>query len=286
MSKDSSKFFYGPADVTLYDSTNGYSWLGYIEDVQVNGSPLMHNIFDGNRRKYGISYKFRTKLQQSDQSFFDDLETREATRQTIYICGLNNMVKLDNMYIFANPEIRDDNIHYIDLRAETEVKADFTKFQNLLLNSDMVDFTTGVADNFSTDGTGTSSNTSHVSGGGNEQRVTLDAQYYRQDIIMPFETARRITASAYVIDRGGLGVTCKIGFILLDNSGSTISTHEVDFTLGAGANGRQSNSVLVVPSSPVKTIRWQIREANAVAASLGIDNAMLNFGPLTTYANN
>lgn len=99
MSKDAEKIFFGPADVTLYDATNGYLFCGYLDRVQVSAKPTAHIILDGNARQYAKAYQFRARLQQSDQALVDALVTRQSTRQTIYITGINNQVVLSNMFI-------------------------------------------------------------------------------------------------------------------------------------------------------------------------------------------
>ncbi len=290
MSRDAAKIFSGPGEITLYDASNGYNWLGYVDDIDVRGKALYHDIIDGNRRYYGQQYDLRVELHQSDQALLDDLVTRAATRQTIYIVGLNNMVTLSNMFIAPNHDapFDDRQVHLIELRARTKVAADMSKSQSLLGTSGKMEtFTGGVADSWSTDSATASSGTSHLSGGGNEQRITLDTEYFRQDVTAPFEIPRRITASAYVIDRSGSGVSVAyIGFVLLDSAGSVISTHEDTFSLGSSASGRQSYTAIISPSEPVAQIRAQIREPGTAPANIGIDNFQLQFGRLTAFADN
>lgn len=289
MANDAEKIFYGPGDLSLYDATNGWLFCGYLDKIEVKGKDLGHKIIDGNTRQYGISYTFKATLQQSNQGLIDSLKTRRTTRQTIYIAGLNNLVTLSSIFISYAPD-RDqsgEDEHVIALSAKTSVEDNVTIAQNLLGTSGKMEtFTGGVADGWTTDAGTKASGSSHLSGGGNEQRITLNNDYFRQDVNAPFEAPRRITVSAYVIDRGGTGSDLKIGFVLLDSAGAVISTHEDDFTLTASADGRQTYTAIVNPGEPVAQIRAQIRESQVVDNSIGIDNFQLQFGKLTTFADN
>lgn len=293
MSLDAAKIFSGPGDITLYDSTNGYKWLGYHQGISLKSNPLAHTLVDGNIRQYSINYQLSAALQQSDQDLIDALNTRRATRQTIYIAGLNNLVTLSDVFISYSPQRNDDGIHLLLLTAATQVEDNVTVAQNLLGEESKFETDSnadGLANGWEDSVASDSVTTSHLAGGGNEQRITISTtgQYLRKTVVAPFESAKRITVSAYVKNRSGVADSVyKIGFYLLNSAGSVISTHlSSEISLAADASERSSYSVMVKPSSPAVSIRAAITDSSGDSASLGIDNFQLQFGGLTVYADN
>jgi len=289
MSKDASKIFYGPAEITLYDGSNGYLWCGYSELVDINSKNLAHKILDGNTRQYGLRYMLDAVLQQSDQALIDALVTRRATRQTIYIVGLNNMCKMSSVFLSHMPVREGDGLHNIELEASTETEANVVQYQNLLGSESQMEGPGPVGTGWATTGTSIDLLTSHLAGMGIEQRVTLGSgQYFRNDKVVPFEGARRISVSAYVKNLGAGNVTYTIGFDLLDSAGAVISGGSYDgspVTLAASASERTTFSQWVVPSEPVASIRTILQRTEGSDA-YGIDNFMTQFGQLTAWVNN
>jgi len=294
MSKDVEKFFFGPADVVLYDATNGYLFCGYLEMVVVSGKTLAHTILDGNIRQYAGSYKFKSLLQQSDQALMDSLVTRRATRQTIYITGLNNQVVLSNVFISAigSMSFDIDAIHGIVLTAATNIESDVNKKQNLLGADGKFEVDTnsdGLADGWTASVVSKSIGTSHLSGGGNQQNIEFGSSghYFYHDIIAPFESPRRITASAYIEENSYTEPAhFSFGFKLLNSAGSIIQTESTAVTLSVNESQRITITAIVAPSDQIVTIR-PILTADAVdPATLGIDDYMIEFGGITAFSDN
>lgn len=292
MSKDSTRIHAGPADITLYDSSNGYLYLGYIDDVRLKGKPRNHEIVDGNIRQYGSEYELKATLLQSDYGMYEAIEARRATRQTIYIVGGNSMTTMANMYVNIVPDYAyaTDKVHVLEFSAQTRVETDVNKYTNLMgaegkfetdTNSD------GLANGWTeSDLASKSLQTSWRTG--NCQRVGTSAAgpvvYYNKTC--PFESPRKITFSVYARSNGTAG-RVRLSIYLLNAAAGTITSTVGSYeALVDGVERRLSITGNLVPNAEVRTIRAHM-SFDTNSQTIEFDDAQLEFyGDETTWLTN
>ncbi|HFQ93903.1 MAG TPA: hypothetical protein ENK32_07835 [Anaerolineae bacterium] len=281
------KFFSGPADVTLWDGTNGFYLLGYLADVEIGSKVLTHTIIDGNLRRYAVNYRLRAAMLQSAEEAITEINsTRDGTRQNIYLTKFDGLAVMSNVFAAAGHSIngREDDIVEVTAAGYNTV----TKYKNLLgadgkfevdSNSD------GVADGWTDGASAASIVASHLSGGGNAQRVNLalsgDNFYY--EVKAPFETARRLAASVYAREHTGLGtLDFTFGFKTLDTAGAVINTYADTYNFSAGQAQRVTKEVFVNEGQPVASVRLFVEYAGS-GGEIRMDNAQLELGPLSDF---
>lgn len=292
MGRDAQRIHAGPADITLHDSTNGYLYLGYVDDVRLRGKTRSHDLIDGNLRQYGSQYELKATLLQSDYETYEAIETRRGTRQTIYLVGANSMVTMANMFVNVVPDYpySNDKPHVLELEARTRVENDVNKYVNLLGADGQFETDTnsdGLADNWvEVDMTSTTIETSWRTG--NAQRVNTSAAgpvlYY--DKVCPFESPLKITFSVYARSSGTAGHVQPAFYLLNAADSAVVSSLGTYVTLADGVAQRISHSALVVPTTEIRKIRAQlIFDTNS--QTIDFDDAQLEiFLTATTWTDN
>ena len=281
------KFFSGPADVTLWDATSGFYLLGYLAEVEIGSKVLTHRVIDGNMRRYAVNYQLRASMLQSAEEAITEINsTRDGTRQNIYLTKFDGLAVMSNVFAAAGHKINgtEDDIVEVTAAGYNTV----TKYKNLLgadgkfevdSNSD------GVADGWTDGASAASIVASHLSGGGNAQRVNLalsgDNFYY--EVKVPFETARRLAASVYAREHTGAAtLDFTFGFKTLDTAGAVINTYADTYNFSAGQAQRVTKEVFVNEGQPVASVRLFVEYAGS-GGEIRMDNAQLELGPLSDF---
>lgn len=292
MAQNAQRIHAGPADLTIYDSSNGYLYLGYVQDCEIKTKSRNHEIVDGNIRQYGSEYKFEATLLQSDYGMYEAIEARRAVRQTIYIVGANSLTTMANMYVNAVPVFpyRSDKPHVLELSAQTRVETDVNKYYNLFGTEGKFETDTnsdGLANGWTeTDLASKSLQTSWRTG--NCQRVGTSAAgpvvYYNKTC--PFESPKKITFSIYARSNGTAG-RVRLSIYLLNSAGSTITSTVGSYeALVDGVERRLSITGNLVPNAEVRTIRAHM-SFDTNSQTIEFDDAQLEFyGDDTTWIVN
>jgi len=185
-----------------------------------------------------------------------------------------------------------EDTHGVSIYAQTNVLSDVLKKQNIIGKDGKFEVDTnsdGLADGWTAAVTTKSVGASHLSGGGNQQNIKIvsGGQYILKDIIAPFESPRRITASAYIVERGGLDpADFTFGFKLLNSAGTVVQYESATVSIPVSTSSRVTLSSIVGPSDQIVTIRPIIEYNAAGYADIGIDNYMVEFGNLTAFSDN
>lgn len=292
---DLLNIFSGPAQVSLYDSTNKELLLGYLgEDIEIEAEDIVTGISDGNKCTTGKMIKFACPvLQTDDGTLLSSLKTRRSYLQTIYIVGSGLLVKISDVLISLamNRQFKSGEIHKFALTAETKVSANFESIVNLLGsdgNCNTEVGSTGLATGWASDAAAYDVDTSSQVGRGNEQRVTFDdvdqSLYY--DIICPLEFPVKVTVSASVKDRGGGAPDFMMGIKTKTNADVVVDSEMTSKSLTAGQNTRLSQEINLSPGANVCKISVYFEDDAGGGADLGIDDVQLEFGELTDFTDN
>ena len=284
-----------PVQVTIYDSTNGNLYLGYLSsgDCRLTQKPLYNKTISGGWVQYGTRTTFKCLLLETDPSKIADLVTHRSKKQTVYIVAGNYGVKLSNCYIIhsQNREFEFGGDSALKLEAHTDVEADVEVFKNLL-GADggfEVDTNTdGIADGWTNSGMSVVSRAdpSFLNGAGNyHQLVTADdaGDFIYHTTIFPFEQPIKVTFSIYA---QSVSVTEIFTIIIrtLDSSDSLITLYtSSQKSATTGGTDRFSFSTNIID---VGVNKLYVRLVSATPGSIKYDDAQLEFGILSDYTEN
>jgi hypothetical protein len=282
-----------PAQVSIYDSTNDVLFLGYLnaDNLKFMQRSLVHKTIEGNRVQYGARTSLTCLLMESDPSKLAALETRRATKQTVYITGYNFGVKISNCYVsyFQDRDFKPGGLSLVRVEFHTEVEADVEVYRNLL-GSDG-GFETGAA------GLGTGWSNSGMSAvslvdpsflngaGNNHQSATADddGDYISYTLRWPFDQPVKLTFSVYG-QSGAANEDFTMIIRTLDTGGSQITLNESsNKSATSGGTDRFSYSV-DVSGEEVEQIELRLKATES--GEMKYDDAQLEFGPLSTYTEN
>lgn len=286
------QIYSGPAELSLYDSSNGLLFLDYDKDFSLDGDPQYYSLIDGNVSQYGTLFKIKANLLNSSEALLASLRTRRSVKSALFAVCPESMIVVKNIYSAISLK-RDSrvNAHYLEFIAQTNIESDVLLYENLLKSyGGMSSGSGGLATGWLTDCGTKSLATSHLGGGyGNEQRLTATAsgQYFKNDTSVisraPFSCTRRLTASAYVKNYNTeYSLNFDFGIELLNASGSQIQVSTSAISLNPNYNQRISHSVLLTPNSAAAWVRVYFINFTT-NRSMGIDNVQLEFGELTDY---
>ena len=285
-----------PVQVTIYDSTNGNLYLGYLssENIQLTQKPLYNKIISGGWIQYGIRTTLSCQLLETDPTKIANLVTHRSKKQTIYIVAGNYGVKLSDCYIThkQNRDFEFGGDTVILLEAHTDIESDVEVFKNLLgaEGGFEVDTNTdGIADGWVNGGMSAVSRAdpSFLNGAGNyHQLATADGagDYIGNKTTFPFEQPITITFSVYA-----QSVSTPEQFTMnirtLDSS-DTLITNNSSSAKSATTTGTDRFSYSVnIADLDVDTIEIRLMQAVG-AGSIKYDDAQLEFGSLSDYTEN
>jgi len=292
---DLLNIFSGPAQVSLYDSTNGLLFTGYLgEDIEIESESPVTGVSDGNKVSLGKIIKFACPLMQTDLTFLASLKTRRTYKQTIYVVAGEMLVKLSNMFVSVamNRQFKSGETHKFALTAQTKVPADMESIINLLGsdgNCNTEVGTTGLATGWAqTNIAEKDVEASHLGERGNQQYIVLDGAdevlYY--DFICPIEFPVKINVSAYVAERFTAAADFLFGIKTKDSLDVVVDEQVAQKTLIADQETRISHEISFTPGPDVKTISVYFEDNGGAAADIGIDDVQLEFGELTNFTDN
>lgn len=284
-----------PVQVTIYDSTNGNLYLGYLssENIQLTQKPLYNKTISGGWIQYGIRTTLKCQLLETDPTKIADLATHRSKKQTIYLVAGNYGVKLSDCYITyaqkRNFEFGGDTV--IQVEAHTDIESDVEVLKNLL--GDYGGFETdtntdGLGDGWTNNGMSAVSRAdpSFLNGAGNyHQLVTADAggDFIYNRTTFPFEQPVRATFSIYAQSVTVTEIfTIIIRTLTSADAQISIYTSSSKSATTAGTD-RFSHSINIVDTGVDKL---EVRMTSASAGSIKYDDAQLEFGALSDYTEN
>ncbi len=287
-------YFGEPGELFLYDSTNGYLYLGWALDFIVKEKALYHKTIEGQKRGYNNDLQMSASLGRSNQTLLDDIRARKNIKQTVYFTGLLSATKIANIYVTAEQDRKSGanaELHTLKISGSTNEVSDVTQYVNLLnkdgsfeadSNSD------GAADGWIDGATNASIVASFLSGAGNAQRINLAAagDSFKYKINAPFTGRRRISAHVNIKEYTGTGAAGFVyGFRTLDSSGTVISTYSDSYNLAAGSTTHAKKEVRVDEGEPVYSIELFFEHTGS-GGEIVLDNCMVNFGNYLDFVNN
>ena len=305
MGNNVKNIWFGPGQVSLWDSSNKELHLGYLmpEDFQLTQEALVHKIVSGNHRQYGTRTEFICNLLQTDPTLLKAIKDRRDTKQDLFIIGANHVIKLHDIYVsIARERSYEPGVpHSAILSAFTDVETDVEEIKNLLSSvHDSVDYgnfntdtnTDGLCDGWAELGspTTTTNGTSFLGAGyGGDQEIDgTGADGIYCDIICPLnQVPIKLTASVYIQDDGSLlEDNVYIEIRTKENDGTlvdTLTSSELTFT---SSPVRYSYSVEFTPGANVEKVSMYIYLPTSKTAGIFVDNAQLEIGNLTDYTEN
>ena len=284
-----------PAQVAIYDGSNGTLYFGYLsaDDIEMGEKSLIHKIIDGTRKQYGTRTSFRCNLLESDPAKIAALATRRAAKQTVYITGFNFGMKLSNCYVnySQSRDFEPGGECLIQAEFYTEVEADVEVIRNLL----------GSQGGFQTDGggglgtgwvdvglTSTSQNDpSFLNGAGNnDQQINASGinQYIYNRTTWIFDQPLTLTASVYA-----QSVTTSEDFQIevraQDSAHGLLSAYYGDTeTATTGGTDRFFTTVRIIDEDVFEIEVRLIKKTNS--GNVKFDDCQVEFGPLAPYTEN
>ncbi len=262
-----SDFKASPAEITIYDDTNGYLYLGYAIDGKIALSKKYKKSIEGFEIPYNSNYSLDATFLNFDYLIADSIESREGTKQTIYIVYENGGIEtIAGVYFrfeysekLKNGEIR-----------EGSISASFND-KNLISSKVNLLMPTAVCDNDSNSddlADGWVKNTdadafiepSFLSGRGNAQGLGLSGGsscYAYMQANIPFMSYRVFTVSAAVKNDphntlGDANVCMGVYFRGVDNG--YISQPYGVFQFASQEEKRISYTAQISPSKLVKSV--------------------------------
>lgn len=279
----------GPADITLYDATDGYLNLGHNEDVKVEEKPEIEKTFNKQIRRLYSEFELEISCIQYSQNLKDQLYNREGRLQTIYIAGLNDYTVISDVYIVTYEESE-----FTDEPRRLIISAGFMQRDKMSHSINLLG-TYGTFDNDDdSDGVANGWTAVNVQGPslensflgpeyGQAQNGGFDSDYdariYRTHDVY-FRAAKRVTFSVYLkID---FAATMRLKFNVLDKDMNTVQSIEQDFSFSNDEQKRCYISAFVQPNRLIHHIQPIIKIVSG-SGVLEIDNAQLEFGTLSPF---
>ncbi|HFQ93904.1 MAG TPA: hypothetical protein ENK32_07840 [Anaerolineae bacterium] len=288
---NNAQFIYGGGgDLTLYDATNGWFNAGYLSDLELSDEPVRADSIRGQKVQFYSRHILTSEELQSHNALVAELNNRRNVEQTVYITSddgaLFTMSGVLINYGLKRPFNASD-AHKTVITLQTGVEP--TQEENLIgadgkfetdSNSD------GLADNWTNSPAVSSVSivTSHLSGEGNAQQISISAGnsgavYYSKTA--PFESPKKITFSAYI--KANAASTFIMRISTYNYSGTLINSYDKTVTMSLSETTRQSHSVQIAESSGVRDVRCAIVGDGTNAADITMDNAQLEFGNLKDF---
>lgn len=280
--------FVGACDVTIYDPSNGYLFLGFNESVELNAKDVGHKIISGNKRQYTTEFNLDAVIYDTSQNMFDALKNRRDTKQKVYLAGLNSSVIIDNVYLNVGFEMpfSNDEAQILKISAFTEQENDVTHYINIMGQTGS--FETGDA----TFGTGWGGGTTFT-----ERKspsfvtASFGGSYCQQfifgpvscSIIFPTYTSKKVTASIFGKMSGSVATdpNMKVGIAAFDFDDNLVTNNTgsfPDITGGTHKYAQVSTTIYTPYNTHIKRYEIKAWEANGVTAAQ-VDNAMIEFAP-------
>jgi hypothetical protein len=289
--------FAGPGQITLYDSTNGYLFLGHLGDIEIEEKALTHKNIKHELIRYDRYFTLSAMVYESNRTLISDLESRVGTAQDIYIIGAEGMLKISGVKVHYEVErvYGKDDPHAIEIvsRWGDEDKHNF--YVNLLtsvsgLEFKFENFSGNIASGWSAFNYDVVSSVSSFRTG-NAQLITwLGAptnQFMRNSFFpCPFNAPVRLTASVYAQDQSFGNGDFQIGVSVkyTDNTMNTFLTDIPMSEISSGSSGtRVSYSEIIVPSKPIKEIYMRFGAKDYDSLGVEIDDAQLEIGHLSNF---
>ncbi|APF16999.1 hypothetical protein Calab_1536 [Caldithrix abyssi DSM 13497] len=197
--------FSGPAQITLYDATNGYLHLGWCE-ARIKEKPKKVKSIENQTLLIEKSFDFNANVIQFNENILNNLAARNTTKQTVYLVGLDSVLTLSDIFLFYFTE-RSFSSKPHRLTIAGSGSADLVAQQVNLLHPDGKfendSNADGLADgwNKSTTIGAVNLQTSFLSGSGKCQYIACDttaSQYILCETVCPVKGKIKATASIYV----------------------------------------------------------------------------------------
>jgi len=290
-----------PVQIAFYDSTNGTLYLGFISPskCRIKQTPLSWKLISGMTRQYGYRTELQFDLLETDAAKLNELDTRRAYTQDVYITAFDYGLKIHDCYVTVaqNRNFENRKQDVITLFITTNDNANIELIKNLL-SSVKTSYDYG---NFNTD-TNTDGladgwvNTSYVYVTRTDPSFKNGASDYHQNfqsgaadqyaycrMTWPFDQPCLITFSAYIQSSGSV---CDSHLVIrtLDSGDSQIEIETGD-TISAPITGinRYSLSMNAVGGDVDKI---EVRIVSEESGTIKVDDAQLEFGSLTDYTEN
>ncbi len=283
----------GPAQLALYDASNGWLHLGaLVKKCRLDVPTESVELLDGQFKQIFKKYVLTAEILKSDPATWAALKTRQNTDQTIYITGMEALWALQNMKIVLGQgrEFGKDG-HVILLNAQTTTEADVSVQENLLGSAGgfETDGGGGVASGWTKSGTVTTSIVaSFLSGGGNCQALSwgpADTGEIYREVTCPLAAGVSMNyAFSVQVQDNASGIRAKLVLEFRNVSGSVVTTKQTSI---AFSNNEQKQVVLsgtYVHEQDIVTLRARItldNDANTYA--MKCDNAQLELGEVTNF---
>jgi hypothetical protein len=295
-----------PAQIAIYDSTNGLLCLGYLssKNFQLTAKPLFHTNINGNRYQYGTRTILKVEMLESDPTKLAALKAKHNDKQDIYTTAAEYGVKLHDCYVQYGQKRKygPGDVSVIQITAYTDVEDDVEVIKNLLSRVpatayDYGNFNTdtnsdGLADGWTAVGTIADGLTdpSWLNGAGDShQELGLDnTELIYCDITWYLDQPVLITFSANI--KGGVTpythqVTLRIR--ILRSGNNSVDHKAYSFEINDLNSGRYSVSQMLNPGShDIVELRCEIGSDHIDGATIEVDDAQLEFGSLSDYTEN
>lgn len=286
--------FAGPAQVTLYDSTNGYLYLDWCE-ARIKEKPKKIKSIENQTLLIENNFDFDVKVIRFNSDTLNKLSARNNTKQIIYLVGLDSMVTISNVFIFYFIErLFSSKPHHLTIAGsggadlvthKVNLMHPDGKFENDS-NSD------GLADGWvkSASVNSVEIRASFLSGGGNAQYLycTMGSdQNIQYKVKAPVKGRIKATASVYVkFDPDvitGDGHLC-LGIYARRADGSFITFDYDIFAFTNGEGKRISYTKTIDINELAVELTFIIHnKGGAYAFNALLDNAQLELGKLSNF---
>ncbi len=286
-----------PGELSLYDATNGWQYLGFVSRLDINEKAKTHKTIDRALRRYDTEIKVSAVAVRGDAATVDALRAREGTAQSIYFCGLNSWGRIDNALIIVEPKRRDGinpKLHTLAISAVVNDPANVVRVYNLFNGDGTFDVDSnsdGLADGWSQSGlVNKSLEASFLSGRGNAQRIetTNAAGQLYYDVNCPFNDLRHFTFSVNIkADDPTLTLGTHYFRLQIEfrTATGTIATISQSFSMSDGTQARKSISASYSPTQQVTVVRASVLYDTPDAARLVLDDAQLEINKTLTAYN-
>ncbi len=286
--------FSGPAQVSLYDSTNGYLYLGWCE-ADIKEKPKKILSIENQELLIEKQMQFDIQVIRFNPDILNQLETRKNEKQTIYFVGLDSEVIINNVFFlfYANRKFG-SKPHILTIAGSglaelIEQKVNLLHPDGKFENDSNGD---GLADGWvkSASVNSVEIRSSFLSGGGNAQYLNCSTgsdQNIQYRVKAPFAGRLKVTASVYVKfdpDVSGIDGNLCLGCYTRDANGtfktfdyeifSFVSEEEkrIHFTKDLQLNDIAAELVFIIHN-----------KGGSYAFNVLLDNAQLEIGKLSDF---
>lgn len=285
-----AQFIYGGGgEITLYDATNGYYNVGYVENIDISAEKQLTTTSHGMEIQVKLLYKLTAMMLESNAAFLQELRTRRTVKQTVYIVGAGKLVTLTNMFLkyFPVQPFNTNDVHKVNIEMQTAVEPTFVENLYGTDGEFSTDAGSGIATGWSEASTlaAKSVTTSHLAGMGNAQAMTITggsaAGIYKLSRVAPFALPTIVTFSAYF--KAVAASSFSIKMAPFNSSGSGIATYTKAVSMTLNEETRQTYSLLIKESVLVTKVQIEIRGNGVNSAQLLIDNAQLELSNVRDF---